>query len=119
MLEIVTLSDVKSRAIGDESPMDTCERQLMLLRGIKISDPRKYNKLARGTGFKISKNGLDLYWGGYEYGLSLEEVNTPLKLINCIAHVGTKNWPGMTPARIAALTIALDRHFKWGMWEAA
>lgn len=115
--EVVTLSEIKSSVAGYGNPLDDFEHNAALLRGMKHSlSQSRYKNMISGTGFTLHKNTLDLWWGGYEYSIDLDEIDSPQKLIRMLAHIGQKTWPGMTPARISTLIQKLDKHFAWKMW---
>lgn len=69
-------------------------------------------------GFKVDDDGLTLLWAGPEYRgyfLPHSRINTPAKLLGVIWHVGTKDWEGMTPSRIAYLCKVLCQRNGWDM----
>jgi 5-methylcytosine-specific restriction endonuclease McrA len=51
-------------------------------------------KLDRENGF------IDVYWGGYEYSINLDEFKSPRHVCQWIAHLAEKEWENMTPERI-------------------
>ena len=115
--EVITLSEVKRTALGHRDLLVEMEKRGALLRSMKRSAPSRYRKTIEGIGYILRKGTVDIWWGGYEYPIDLGEVDTPLRLIQTLAHIGQKTWPGMTPARISALILALDKHFGWDMWR--
>ena len=117
--EVITLSEVKSCPVGHGDPLEELEEGAARLRGMKRSLHRsRYRKMVEGTGYILRDRTVDLWWGGYEYPVPLDEIDTPLQLIQTLAHIGQKTWPGMTPARISALIQVLNKRFGWDMWRA-
>ena len=116
--EVITGSDVKRTAVGHGDLLVEMQKRAALLRSMRRSSPRSYRKTIEGTGYILRKATVDICWGGYEYPIDLDEIDTPLKLIQTLAHIGQKTWPGMTPARISSLIQVLNKHFSWHMYSA-
>lgn len=41
-----------------------------------------------------------VYWGGYEYPISLPGIRDEAHLLGWVTHLGAKTWPHMTPYRL-------------------
>jgi hypothetical protein len=59
---------------------------------------------------------LDIWWGGYEYWIELERINTPERFLGLLNHIGRKTWAGATPDRVAELITLIARHFAWNIY---
>lgn len=74
---------------------------------------------AHFNGFVLDKKNqtIDIWWGGYEYWIDLDRIDTPVKLLEWIQHLSEKSnevWDkGMTVRRVAYLIRCLGQHFKW------
>lgn len=44
-----------------------------------------------------------VYWGGYDYEVDLDRIETPLDVIRSLHHLSGKNWPLMTTSQLGAL----------------
>lgn len=75
------------------------EERERLIRELHPRDP------AHPLGFKFDEEyqGFDIYWGGYEYFVPLDELRTPEDLLWKLHHLGKKTWKGMTPHKIGKL----------------
>jgi hypothetical protein len=59
---------------------------------------------------------LDISWGEYEYSIALDRIPTPMALLEWIAHIEIKDWPGTTPRRIVALIAIVCRIKGWKLY---
>jgi 5-methylcytosine-specific restriction endonuclease McrA len=69
--------------------------------------------------FRIAEGSLDLYWGGYEYSIELDRVNTPARLLASLSHILAKDWEYASSRRICLLIRALERHFDWSLLSSS
>jgi len=69
----------------------------------------------KGYCFDSHQDSLDIWWGGYEYWIQCDRLDTPEKFLTWIIHLTEKNWEGMTPRKIGLLTGDLDRRFHWNL----
>lgn len=67
------------------------------------------------TYFEILDGAVLIYWGGYEYDISLSEIPNPLRLLGWISHMADKTWVLMTPDRIASLIDAVCHEKDWNL----
>ena len=51
-----------------------------------------------------------------EYGIALWRIRDPLNLLQWLAHLGKKGWPGMTSDEIAAVIEEVARRKGWDLW---
>lgn len=64
--------------------------------------------------FKITNDGfVTLRWGGYDYHIDLDRLDTPAKALDFICHLAHKTWADMTPNKIAWFIDGLRAHFGW------
>ena len=78
------------------------------------------NLPAPDNGFSFDANGwLTITWGGYDYDLKEKRLDSPLKLLSWINHIGEKGWEGTTPERISALIEVVSRRNGWNLWGGA
>lgn len=116
--DFVLATEVKSCPVGHGDPLHDLEWTAAVLRGMKRSLSRsRYRKMVEGTGYILHARTVDIWWGGYEYPVPLDEIDSPLKLIAVLAHIGQKTWPGMNPSRISSLIQVLNKRFGWDMWR--
>ena len=67
-------------------------------------------------GFEIYPDGsVTVRWGGYDYELYAEQVDTPIKCLGFIAHMGLKTWEEMTAERLAELIERLAKFHGWNI----
>lgn len=57
--------------------------------------------------------GWSIWWGGYEYFIEDERLQSPTHLLRWVDHLGRKTWRGMTPARIARFVNAVASRKGW------
>lgn len=65
-------------------------------------------------GFSVAKDGITLFWGGYDYHVSKESISTPGEVCGWIAHIGEKEWEGCTAERMREFVIAAYDLNGWG-----
>lgn len=63
--------------------------------------------------FEITDGAVIVYWGGYEYDISLHLLSSPLILIGWVLQIMSKSWPLMTTKRVAALVRAVCAEKGW------
>ena len=64
--------------------------------------------------FSFDGNGyVDVRWGGYEYSIALDRIQTPEHLLAWIRHLGEKGWDEMTPWRISSFIRAICSKKGW------
>lgn len=68
---------------------------------------------ATGVNIDAENRSVDIYWGGYEYCIAFDRIDTPEKLMPWLDHLGEKTWKRMTPARLLALSFKCYEHFGW------
>lgn len=68
----------------------------------------------RETGGAVIDGGyLTLRWGGYDYDIALDRIKTPQDVMWWLHHLGSKDWPGMTPHRVSKMIELLATHYGW------
>lgn len=53
----------------------------------------------------------------YDYDIEMNRIRTPLGLLQWIAHMGKKGWPGMTSSEIAAFIESICHNKGWDLWK--
>jgi hypothetical protein len=81
-------------------------------RTLPIDDPR------HPDGFEIDEAAgtVDIYWPQYCYWIHLSRIATPEALLGWVHHLGEKNWPHMTPQRIARLVEVIAVRNGWSIF---
>ena len=64
-------------------------------------------------GFVIDNRNVTFDWGNPGYWIALDRLEKPEQLLALVAHLGAKNWMGMTPNRIAAFIRAVQSLRGW------
>ena len=64
-------------------------------------------------GFVIDDENVNFDWGHSGYWIALDRLKKPEQLLALVAHLGAKNWKGMTPNRIAAFIRAVQSLRGW------
>lgn len=62
------------------------------------------------------KEWVTVKWGGYDYDIELDRIPDPLALLQWLAHLGEKEWKGMTPDEISAFIQEVARRKGWELW---
>ena len=62
-------------------------------------------------------NGLTLWWGGYDYTVSLDATSTPEGLLWLLHHVLGKDWELTTQDRVVRLIGRISAHWGWKMYS--
>lgn len=68
-------------------------------------------------GFTMSGNCVVVRWGGYPYRIEFVELDTPLKVLTWLAHMGEKGWDGMTPWAVRSFIECLGSRNGWDVYE--
>lgn len=63
--------------------------------------------------FEITDGAVVVYWGGFDYDISLHLLSTPLLLIGWILQITEKSWPLMTVTRVNDLMEAVCAEKGW------
>lgn len=92
---------------------ERCALERRLSDLLPPTDPRNHY----GYEYDKANNDLDLWWGGYRYPVDLERIQTPLALLELIAHVGGKHWDGATSRRIAKFIKTVCHLKKWDLYD--
>lgn len=68
--------------------------------------------------FDVNEAGdeIVLHWSDNWYALTVSDISAPEDLLWKIHHICLKDWPAMTPSRIAALVEAVARIKGWRMY---
>ena len=64
-------------------------------------------------GFGVSGGVIEIQWGEYEYIVPLSSIERPEDLLWWIAHLGRKDWPGMTGPATAQLIAVVAAYRSW------
>lgn len=63
--------------------------------------------------FEITDGAVVVYWGGYDYDISLKLLRTPLIFLGWLLQITDKSWPLTTPGRINHLIDAVCEAKGW------
>lgn len=63
--------------------------------------------------FEITDGAVVVYWGGYDYDISLDLLLTPLIFLGFLLQITEKSWPLTTPGRINDLIDAVCEAKGW------
>lgn len=54
----------------------------------------------------------------WDYDIAMDRFRTPLGLLQWIAHMGQKRWPGMTSEEVAHFIEVICKKKGWDLWGA-
>jgi len=116
---------MKASCVGQDDPVGDLAGDLMHDKDFdrSLHSARDWQKTLgledpehpKGYCFDSHQDSLDIWWGGYEYWIQCDRLDTPEKFLTWIIHLTEKNWEGMTPRKIGLLTGDLDRRFHWNL----
>ena len=62
------------------------------------------------------RDWVTVLWGGYEYDIEMDRIPDPMALLQWVAHLGQKTWPGMTAQEISAFIERICERKGWTLW---
>jgi hypothetical protein len=73
----------------------------------------------RESGVHLEDDGdVIITWGGYDYTIPCELLETPERVLGWIVHLGEKEgWEGMTPWRLGRFVEKVAQHRGWDIWR--
>ena len=98
----------KAKAEIDQLPRDARPRR-------SLSEPMTLDDALVGPCpyFEIEDGAVRIYWGGYDYDPTLNEIPDPLALLGLVSHLTGKAWPLMNADRIGMLIDAVCEAKGW------
>jgi hypothetical protein len=109
-LEVI-VSELLQKAVEEidkiveaEGPGRVISAKNISLKEILESDP---------SYLEILDGAVCVYWGGYSYEISLDDIPSPLRLAGWVMHLSEKSWPLMTPERIGTFMYLVCKEKGW------
>jgi len=82
----------------------------LVLKSFRLGE---LTKTPEDRGFDMCDDGINIKWGGYEYFIDYDRIDSPEKLVGWIEQLAAKTWRDTSPKRIVYLIRAVRSHFGW------